>query len=372
MGYFGNHKMERFTKNVFSQPWTPNTDSDGNKVKETYESLGSLCHAWASENVMRGRSGGSMFFENGIIYSYGHHYEAAKIFTNKKLGKKIVLQNSVDYSTSTQNHLREINMATKHIDKIRVPDVDPTTKADHESNITYLSDLAMNSCVNIFLNKRYSHPDSACEYFHDIKHYCEMFNLKTPLGNTKDLIDLLDDCQKVTDAKYLERDIKAKERELKKELELKEKYSAQLETLKHNFPSRLTDWRNGTITTQQLKEAMRVRVYIPAPFGRTKTHHVTLEENDYSYIRIMGETVETSDHADVPLSHALRLLDLIEKREAKKGARVGHYILESVSNQDKEPVVVTIGCHKILLSEARQVLKEHKDDKMENLLRFKS
>jgi hypothetical protein len=355
MGFFNPHnKVDALTSSIFHSP-KPDT-----KMKEVYSSLPSLCHAWASGNVPRGRTF-NMFFENGIIYSWGHHYKAAQIVSSGSTD--IVLINSNGYSTSTKNHLREIRRATSHLDHIEVPDVHPITKEDHEANITFLSDLVSDAIERVILGKKYTDSEKVQLFMKDVQLYCKAFNLKlVPFGDSLELFDLLDECVKVSCLKSKARDDAREVLQKQKEQELAIKYAPELERLKHNFAGNLKAWRSGEMDTNTFRSGMRICVKIPSSFGRTKTHYIELDQNEYSYIRIIRQTVETSDYADVPLSHALRLLDLIEKREAKKGARVGHYTLESVSNQDKEPVVVTIGCHKILLSEAREVLHEYQNE----------
>lgn len=107
-------------------------------------------------------------------------------------------------------------------------------------------------------------------------------------------------------------------------------------------------WKAGEISTYSIDE----RLYLGS-------FEIDLR-NDLALLRVKGNVVETSEGADVPLEHALRLLARIEAGLAKKGERVGNFTLESVSDTTKEPVIVTIGCHKIDLNEARQVLNPYK------------
>lgn len=414
MGWYSGHKKNAFTKNIFYS--TTDNKVDGKKVKEVYSTLSSLCHAWASENVPRGRSGSSMFFEDGIIYSYGRHYEAAKIHTNKK-GAKLVLMNSEDYSNSTRNHLSEIRAAVKHIDVLRVPYVDVDKfktvykngahSERHEANLNYFANIIASHMENIFRMVGYSSELSVLEVYKDIEQYCSFFGLKVPFKLDEVTMATLKACSKEHSRRRAIADKKREEREAAATKELEALHSVKLKELENNFTNVLKAWENGDIDHSGLRMGMEFKVSVKAPFGRTKSKYIHLDISQYeqriteaftkmhhesirawkageisSYsidenlylshelnidlrselalLRVKGNLVETSEGADVPLDHALRLLAKIEAGLAKKGERVGNFTLESISDSSKEPVIITIGCHKIDLNEARRVLNPYK------------
>jgi hypothetical protein len=409
MGWYSNTKKDAFTSNIFYS--NEKNIVNGKKVKEVYSTLASLCHAWASENVPRGRSGSSMFFENGIMYSYGHHYKAAKIYTNRK-GEKLVLMNSVDYSVSTKNHLSEISDSVKHINVMRVPHVLVEYNSDHEANLNYFSNLIADHMENIFLMRGYSSDLSVVELYKTIEQYCSFFNVKVPFKLDSVTMNQLKESSKVHAKKRAARDKKIEERKNQADIELNIQYASKLNELKENFPKVLEQWENNEIEGKDLRNAMEFSVQVKAPFGRTRSKYIRLEltaeqkeritetmkrinhesvrswkageisaysiedsiylgsfsvdlRSDLALLRVKGNLIETSEGADVPLDHALRLLSKIEAGLAKKGERVGNFTLEAVSALDKEPVIVTIGCHKIDLNEARSVLKPYLKAKLE-------
>jgi hypothetical protein len=402
MGWYSGYKKDALSSNIFR--YSENNVKDGKKQKEVYSTLTSLCHAWASENVLRGRSGCSMFFERGVIYSYGYHYQAAKIHTNKR-GEKLVLVNSKDYSHSTQNHLNEIRSATKHLKNIRVPYVSEG-HGIHSSNLEYLSNLIADHTENILLMRQYSSVESVKSIYKNILEYCKFFDLKVPFKLDDFSLELLKQSEKAHAKKRIIRDQKLKENRDRRNLELKEKCKVELSKLESSFPKVLEDWKNFEINDRELINATTLRVSVPAPFGRTRSEYLKINidsfegeikeefskrnhesirawrageisahdiedslylgsikldlRSKYALLRVKGNKVETSEGADVPLDHALRLLSIIERGQARKGERVGVYNLESVSDLNKEPVIVTIGCHKIELSEAKRVLSPYK------------
>lgn len=74
---------------------------------------------------------------------------------------------------------------------------------------------------------------------------------------------------------------------------------------------------------------------------------------DPQIIRIVGNVVQTSHGASVPVASAKALLRSIEKGEAVTGDTVGPY---SFGRYNAETGIVQIGCHRIALTEARAVL----------------
>jgi hypothetical protein len=355
MGFFyPGSKKDNFSSSIFR------TDKPAKKQREVFSSLESLCHAWASENVFRGRAGSSMFFENGIIYSYGHHYKAAKIHTNKA-GEKLVLINEHRYSNSTGNHLSEIRSAVSHLKKLDVPNVNPTDLSDHEENILYFSNKAADSFAGVMLQKSHFYSSDVMENLKCVEKYCEFFKLKSPLPKnwnlaTNDFMLILSASQRELDKRWAKRRESQKIARETKEKNLQEKFKTALDELEKNYPSKVLQWRNGVISNHDLRCASQLRTVVGKVFGREQTRWLSIKTSEFAILRVNGNKVETSQGADVPLDHALRLLKMILNKEARKGARVGHYTLESVSDLNKEPVIITIGCHKILLSEAVNVL----------------
>jgi hypothetical protein len=78
-------------------------------------------------------------------------------------------------------------------------------------------------------------------------------------------------------------------------------------------------------------------------------------------IRVQGDVVQTSRGAEVPLSHAIRLMKLIDGGKLRQGERVGHFTFDSIETHVRDSLqselVVKIGCHKISYAQAKQVLQ---------------
>ena len=73
-----------------------------------------LAHLWANQSKESGK--GSCFFFNGkTIYSYGHHFPIATLFTHPETGRTCYLYNGARYSVSTSKHQGYVRSAASHL-----------------------------------------------------------------------------------------------------------------------------------------------------------------------------------------------------------------------------------------------------------------
>lgn len=87
---------------------------------KNFKSNSELCKAWVNNTHNSGKAN-NMFFENDTIYSYGYHYQIAKIFFGPN-GDRIVFINSNGYSTTTARHTRHVlNTIPDGIHVFKVP-----------------------------------------------------------------------------------------------------------------------------------------------------------------------------------------------------------------------------------------------------------
>lgn len=71
-------------------------------MKTVFNSAPEVTHIWAAQNQSEGRAG-NVFFRDSIIYSYGHHFPMARIYT-LDTGDRVALFNPNRYSVSTARH----------------------------------------------------------------------------------------------------------------------------------------------------------------------------------------------------------------------------------------------------------------------------
>ena len=79
-----------------------------------------VAHCWANQTKAKGR-GSNFFFEAESIYSYGGHFEVARLVQTEK-GKTISLHTTTQYSVTTQRHKSEASWACHNLhDRFYVP-----------------------------------------------------------------------------------------------------------------------------------------------------------------------------------------------------------------------------------------------------------
>ena len=79
-----------------------------------------VAHCWANQTKAKGR-GSNFFFEGESIYSYGGHFEVARLVQTER-NKTIALHTTTNYSVTTQRHKQEARMACHNLhDSFHVP-----------------------------------------------------------------------------------------------------------------------------------------------------------------------------------------------------------------------------------------------------------
>jgi hypothetical protein len=106
---------------------------------------GEVTHHWSRNSVPFGY-GGNVYFEDGVIYSYGRHFPMARHVRVRKGGAVIVLLNSENWrsSSTTPRHKADVRHALYHeLDRIHeVPDILADTRARHLYNLNHFKDKA--------------------------------------------------------------------------------------------------------------------------------------------------------------------------------------------------------------------------------------
>jgi hypothetical protein len=95
-------------------------------MRKVFSSHNEAAHIWASQSQYEGRAG-NIFFENGVIYSYGYHFPVARFAP--EFGN-IVLFTNRGYSSSTGKHKSLIRGAIPRNYEVIYCD-DPKRSADH-------------------------------------------------------------------------------------------------------------------------------------------------------------------------------------------------------------------------------------------------
>ena len=80
-----------------------------------------IVHEYAHQ-IFTGGKGSNLFYEGPTLYSYGHHFPICHIAIGHD-GEKILFWNPASYSNTTGKHKTKALYATRHLNRITVPDI---------------------------------------------------------------------------------------------------------------------------------------------------------------------------------------------------------------------------------------------------------
>lgn len=283
-----------------------------------------VTHVWAQQTQSEGR-GPSIFFRDTEIFSYGTHYLAGKIYTNKK-GKKFALINSHNYSRTT----------TKHLSYIR---------------------SAVSGLMSYFCVERPGDLKGAVKQLDEnIDSTVALYMKRVKITSREDITWRIDQV----------RDAFNEANQLRKLLGLKEKpdsvYSKKVAPLSKHLHERLAAW-NANNTPEKLAKKAAEKAKREAELAkiqeakqaeliqRFRNGENVYPQTKYKLLRIQGDKVVTSGGAEVPLSDALAGLASLRNKFITKGFPIGQFAFETIENN-----IIKIGCHYIEMKEAENVL----------------
>jgi hypothetical protein len=284
----------------------------GKRMKKRL-STDEVIHRWAHQTQSEAYSQ-DVFYEERAIYSYGRHYLLG-LLVDSPSGETVALINNERYSATTAKHQAWAHQAVSHMPNMRVNSFD-----DISGELLRYQGEVIDMLFDFF-NKRRTYMD-AWDNDYSYKIDVEGFNHIAKAFKRDDLllhvspefITLFNDhCLALRKRREQERSPEFLERQ-------------QADALKRQAKA-IANWRLGG----PLPKAVR---YLPNQL-----------------IRVRGDVVETSHGASVPVAHAIRLLRMVERGTAKANEPIGNYRVSAVHSDH-----IQIGCHKISLDEARQVL----------------
>ena len=276
-------------------------------MKTVFSSNASLAHAWANQLQNEGRAS-NMFFKGNVIYSYGHHYEIARLIDAPN-GQKVCFINQNGYSNSTAKHTNHVSRAIpKNIVKYYVPFVklgghwykENTVSIEHLPAI--IENMALN-CKNLCFDQLKARTNTcyfrqAASLYSNILEICILFNLSAP-AMPDNYIDAENKFNFLVNTQIQRDNIKAA-KELEKSKELLSKW------LNHEF--------NGQLYN------------IPV--------HLRISKD--------GKMIETTKGASVEYTRGVELFNKLVNKENVNGHKINGFTLLENSSE-----AITIGCHVI-------------------------
>ena len=290
-------------------------------MKKVFSSHSEVAHIWASQSQNEGRAG-NIFFDNGVIYSYGLHFPVARFAPEYG---NIVLFTDRGYSSSTGKHKSLIRAAIPSGYQIIYCD-DPTRGADHN---LYEWMCEVNRLRRDFAAKthRISRGNIAVEIFKECESaivYCMALKIAAPAWSeeTNDEMTARDYVYELAKARDVKKEAKQKERE-------------RLAAI--DAGDRLQMWQDGQ----------------------------NVPQNGFIYcdtaLRLKGDQIQTSRGANIPVADALKLWPLLLRvKSSGKTLEAGlHQInLGPYRFNSFDGATLIVGCHSIAWDQLQKMAIE--------------
>lgn len=287
-------------------------------MKTRFSSNSQLCHVWAQQTQAAGRAN-NMFFEGADIYSYGHHYLAARVYKKHR----IALVRVDPYSNTTAKHLADIRRALQGL----MPYFLVSDVTDLKAAVKELDERATQAIAEGMKRRVFNRQEDARWTIEQVEEaYKEASELREALGRAT-----------IEPPKAAMEDLKAHVAKLQKRY------------YERNTPE--------AIATREAEQARKAEAKLAGAIAEFRSSGRAIRESmPYDLLRVSGDDVLTSRGARVPLREARALYRAIEQGRDVLGAKVGEFTVTAVRPYMGADKVVYVGCHRILLSEAAKAL----------------
>lgn len=334
------------------------------RVKKTFKDADGVAHVWVGHNLtgegqssaqtslrrfMTGGKGRTCFFEGSKIYLYGSHYVAGNFVRRTPKSRLAVQFNSDPYSNTTVQKMRDIRDAVKGNGLEIFTLSSPGSDCFDITNVrAYLYEINASIAVQNRSRGTYqieSAREKALQTIAELKAYCKFWHKAT--GKLPVVPALPKDIEAKREREQLAqtaRDEKrAAERKLQHEAweranqERIQKYKTDVADWNANYDANIAAWLAGGKDLN------------PPTIGYYSNTDLEQPRAMPTLLRIVGSNVETSRHAEFPVSHAKRGLALIRSVVARGEAwesnghtcKLGLYSISRIeANGD-----VKAGCH---------------------------
>lgn len=283
-------------------------------MRNVLRSTAEVAHFWANQVQPRGRAG-NVFFDNGKIYSYGHHFCIAR-----HLPDGVVAFTTRTYSSSTSSHIWDAKRAASHLRAVYCRDPGDSAAANmRAAREAVRRTLTDSTKPRIHAATRTKLKGEALRIAERANEYLAALDPLEAEGQTPIDLSNLEHIREELEAMDAQRRAREAERLAARTLELQED---------------LAKWRAGE-------------------YARSALYSIAVA------LRIKGDCIETSHGASIPLAEAPRLWTLVERarrgeRDYEVGAAVGSYRLTKIRRDGS----IVVGCHDISYDELRGIAKQ--------------
>ena len=290
-----------------------------------------LAHTWANASAADSGKASNMFFEDGVIYSYGRHFPIARRVFDAHGAHVVTLMTTATYSLTTARHISHVQRAIWGR-SIGVSNVRANSKSEHVANLDDMRERAEAAVLSATKRRRADLADQdineARRIAHEARDYAAAFGLKVarqlaqfPDVDGPALADTVA-AIKARAEKRRKAQAAADRRAEKKRLEREAAERAEAAAY-------LADWRTDP-TMRTIGTLYRLPVALRLTDDR--------------------EHVQTSHGATVETRHALVLWRALQSGRDIVGAHVGPYQIRGADSDH-----IQIGCHRIPCAEIRAI-----------------
>lgn len=278
------------------------------RTRTVLSSHSETAHYWANQVQSEGKAN-NVFFEGKSIFSYGKHFEIARI-----VNSNVVFFNPERYSSSTSKHQCIVRRSIPA--NMEVFEIDGFDN-DHKHNLQQYIDQIKELRVKAVKARKYKdyYLDSCREKICKIERYLEVFRCKSKLPAS--MRKLIDSFIAIRENILLPEAVEAIKQQQEQERKEKER----------KLKDKISDWRDGKIHS--------------------------LYGLSYAILRLKDDVVQTSQGASVSLKSARLLWKCLKAGKSIKGLRLDdrYTIIGMVEN------CLKIGCHKIQMAEVNRLAK---------------
>jgi hypothetical protein len=295
-----------------------------------------LAHEWAHRQKTGGKAAASMFYERDVIYSYGYHFPMARLWQ-----ENYVFVTKETRSNTTTRHQGYVNRAISHKEIIHVWDVptkeDPRTSVwCHEKNFKswereiqdVIEELATGKKSKVA--ERIGRIESITA---EAQRYATILEIEIPEWFK----------QYIGNERYIDG--------------LKEKYKKEI---KEAIAKEKSDKENAAKMFHDNLQAWKVGVPASELPHDSTIHMKNFErENNLTYLRVMGDVIETSKSIRVPIPVAHRYYRKYLAVVAAGGCNDNcNYKMLDFPVMAMTEEILEVGCHRIQRAEINDIAKQ--------------
>jgi hypothetical protein len=261
----------------------------------------------------------NVYFENGILFSYGSHYPMARKLSvgTGHAYREIVLINAEKSTNTTEKHKSQIRQSTlKNQWTFSVPNIhEPKAR----ENAEYLMNEVVDSIDAVLRGLKYDYVDQVTRKIEHYNQYARAFKLKE-FSLKAEFYTILSILSRDTEAKNEEREkIRDAERAA-------------------NRAANRAKWASEVALWYKCQNTMNISSSF---FGL-----------NYDPIRVNGDKVETPRGAELDLSIAKAIASRLKQGRLLVGQSVGPFKIDKITSETLE-----VGCHTINIQQALAALE---------------